>query len=175
MADRSSLPSPGEALRTKLAQRRAELKATLDPEFMRFWAHLNSLAVETASARFEGDGAEAAAKSLFAEVASLKPEAKDQLLRERLRSLFVCVSASPVWLDEPEWPFINGKPMVFVNQTSLEETSITREHLAFGSVVYLFGARVPHDDGFSVVWRVVEQHALPPETCGPPTTRRTAG
>ncbi len=40
-------------------------------------------------------------------------------LEERLSEHFVAVGARPSWLQGPEWPFANGRPMIFVGQIDL--------------------------------------------------------
>jgi hypothetical protein len=59
-----------------------------------------------------------------------------EYVRANLRSWFVCLNEEPSWLQEGEWQFANGKPMVFVGEMILppEKTGL-------------------HDDaGFFVFW-----------------------
>ena len=37
-------------------------------------------------------------------------------LKQRLKQDFKCISDKPKWVDDPEWPFYEGTPMVFVGQ-----------------------------------------------------------
>ena len=48
--------------------------------------------------------------------------------------------------------------MVFVSQTALPENDVTKEHLTWGEVVYLFGAKVTLPRGYRIEYRVVSQH-----------------
>lgn len=43
-------------------------------------------------------------------------------VRENMRSWFRSLSDEPTWLQEPEWQFHNGKPMVFVGQINVPPT-----------------------------------------------------
>ncbi|PHR99100.1 MAG: hypothetical protein COA78_25365 [Blastopirellula sp.] len=41
---------------------------------------------------------------------------------ENMRSWFRNLSVEPEWLQEPEWQFHNGKPMIFVGQITVPHT-----------------------------------------------------
>lgn len=80
-------------------------------------------------------------------------------LKARLESSFACVTARPKWLDEPEWPYFKGRPMVFVGQLTIPESSVTREVAAPGDEVYIFTAR-DHEEGarnWEIVYTTVSQ------------------
>jgi hypothetical protein len=62
-------------------------------------------------------------------------------LRTRLEPAFPCVAARPKWLDEPEWPYFRGKPMVFVGQLTIPSSELSRELASPGDEVYVFTAR----------------------------------
>ncbi|MBD3679221.1 MAG: hypothetical protein HUJ27_12595 [Rhodobacteraceae bacterium] len=62
------------------------------------------------------------------------------------------------WLRRPprwqtrsstEWPLSDGKPMTFVGQVSLPENEVTKEHLTWGSTLYLFWC--PETDAFKIM------------------------
>jgi len=38
-------------------------------------------------------------------------------LKEKIKSLFVYDVKPPRWIQDPEWPIVNGKPLVFKSQT----------------------------------------------------------
>lgn len=40
-------------------------------------------------------------------------------LRQEVEKYFVALSERPRWVQSPEWPFANGKPMIFVSQIDL--------------------------------------------------------
>lgn len=45
---------------------------------------------------------------------------------------FRCLDAKPCWIQEAEWPFANGKPMVFVGQLDIQpDKSGLHDHSAF--------------------------------------------
>jgi hypothetical protein len=90
-----------------------------------------------------------------------KPKNKIAWIRKRLESLFLCVAERPVWVEKrtiPRWPFLNGRPMVFVCQYSLPDSSIVREKFFPGLVLYVFADRHPVEGGrHELRYRVVEQ------------------
>jgi len=48
------------------------------------------------------------------------PEDAEALLSELLGTRFACLQdVRPQWIQEPEWPFLNGKPLRFVGQIDL--------------------------------------------------------
>lgn len=90
-------------------------------------------------------------------LAAGKPEVRQWLIAE-LAKWFLCVGDRPSWVEEePAWPSIEGKPMVFIGQIGLPENEVTRKHLTWATVVYVFGARVPYRDGYKTEYRTVEQ------------------
>ncbi|WP_338509919.1 hypothetical protein VRC22_24385 [Pseudomonas poae] len=44
-------------------------------------------------------------------------------LKEKIKTDFRCHKTQPKWLQGPEWPIENGKPMVFVGQLDISELS----------------------------------------------------
>lgn len=42
---------------------------------------------------------------------------KKKWLKEKIKSLFKCDDKPPRWIQDPEWPIIDGKPLVFKRQT----------------------------------------------------------
>ena len=38
-------------------------------------------------------------------------------LKEKIKSLFVYEKSPPRWIQDPEWPIVSGKPLVFKGQT----------------------------------------------------------
>ena len=93
-------------------------------------------------------------------LAAGSPRNKRKWVEERLRREFLWVGQPPKWVEsEPDWPFHDGKPMVFISQTALPENDVTRTRLTFDTVIYLFGARIPVEipDGYGVIYKTVEQ------------------
>lgn len=78
-------------------------------------------------------------------------------LRGKLQGEFRYVASPPEWVhEEPSWAFHNGKPMIFIAQVDLPKNSVT-ERLTWNSVVYLFGARTPGEQGERLVFAEVVQ------------------
>lgn len=85
-------------------------------------------------------------------------EACSVWLRNRLKGCFQSLNEEPSWVeDEPNWPFHNGLPMVFISQTAIGEHEPAVSKLSPGETVYLFGARSPEGKGFRMAYRVVSQ------------------
>lgn len=40
-------------------------------------------------------------------------------LKETVKQDFPCLGKRPGWLQEPQWPIVDGKPLVFVGQLDL--------------------------------------------------------
>jgi hypothetical protein len=78
-------------------------------------------------------------------------------LFQRLKNSFLCVAERPVWIDEPQWPFLNGQSMVIIRQIPPTENRVTRNHLEWLATLYVFGARVPCENGFRIEYCIVEQ------------------
>lgn len=79
-------------------------------------------------------------------------------LKEHLKNAYLSVTIPPMWVeDEPDWPYLNGKPMVFITQYAIPKNEVTGDHLTWNIVLYLFGQRVPHPQGYTVEYRIVRQ------------------
>jgi hypothetical protein len=81
--------------------------------------------------------------------------------REKLSRLFRCLNAPPSWaLGSGRWPFIDGKPMVFLGEIPIPSTELSESSLVPNSVLYVFGGRHrTQTGGLAMQYRVVEQHA----------------
>jgi len=44
-------------------------------------------------------------------------------LKEKIKTDFRYLKKQPKWLQSPEWPVENGKPMVFLGQIDISELS----------------------------------------------------
>ena len=81
-------------------------------------------------------------------------------LREHLRERFRSVGDRPRWVEgKPAWPWLDGKPMVFLGEFQVLKTETAREHATPGVTLYVFGARVPTTGGWRMEYKVVEQRA----------------
>ncbi|RYZ67621.1 MAG: hypothetical protein EOP09_10735 [Proteobacteria bacterium] len=80
-------------------------------------------------------------------------------LKERLSKEFKSVTRSPKWMvsNYVEWPFLEGRPMVFVEQIELSENQVTREALSWDCVVYVFGGRISEEHGYRIEFRETVQ------------------
>jgi|SRR5262249_16376374 len=79
-------------------------------------------------------------------------------IRSRLQSLFLCVEEKPSWVERrPEWPFMNGKPMIFIQQIAVKENEVSGIGLAVGAILYVFGCRTTMEYGWKTEYRVIEQ------------------
>jgi hypothetical protein len=86
------------------------------------------------------------------------PKNTSSWLRSTLKNYYLHVTSPPIWIEEePEWPYLNGQPMVFISQTILPNNPTTSDHLTWDVVVYLFGGRIPHPHGFKVEYKIIEQ------------------
>ena len=45
---------------------------------------------------------------------------KKKVIKERLKEYFRCVDQPPKWIQSPEWPIREGKPLVFVGQVPID-------------------------------------------------------
>lgn len=81
-------------------------------------------------------------------------------LTDRLTGNFKSLGAAPIWVeDEPTWPFLDGKPMVFLCQCSMPENGILASELSAGETVYLFGGRKSENGKVKMTYRTVSQFA----------------
>ena len=81
-----------------------------------------------------------------------------QWLKKNLKGAYLCVDKPPEWAEgNPNWPYLNGKPMVFITQYAVPQNQITENSLTWDVVLYVFGQRIPLDNGYRVEYRLVEQ------------------
>lgn len=86
------------------------------------------------------------------------PRSKQKWLAERIEPMFKCVDERPNWICDPEWPYEDGKPMIFIKQISVSDRDDLRGKLTVDTELYVFGILRPNDDGSLVqVYKVVEQ------------------
>lgn len=84
-------------------------------------------------------------------------------IRERLAREVLWVDVPPDWgTDEPEWPFHQGRPMVFIRQFALPDNQVTRSSVTWETMLYVFGIRVPsptetRSDAYRMVYEVVQR------------------
>jgi hypothetical protein len=59
---------------------------------------------------------------------------KTKLIKERLKEYFKYVDKPPKWIQSPDWPIRDGKPLVFVGQLSIDAPELFHDKGA----AYLF-------------------------------------
>ncbi|MDE5721748.1 MAG: hypothetical protein K2I30_03280 [Clostridia bacterium] len=60
-------------------------------------------------------------EKLIAELPEVSYAQKKKIMRKKLKELFVCDNKPPEWIQDPEWPLRNGKPMVFKGQYDIKD------------------------------------------------------
>lgn len=133
----------------------------MDRDLIRFHGKVLSVAERQFYASFAGSEAESFVDGIYDDYKQAgKPEDVEAWLTSRLRGEFLCVSEPPRWVeDEPSWPFLAGRPMVFIKQMHLPKNDVTEGHLTWDAELYLFGSRVDLNRGYRVEYRVVTQIA----------------
>jgi hypothetical protein len=128
----------------------------LDPRRLRFNGKA-FVAAHRFAASLEGADAAPFLDALYSEWTATGQDISEvgSWLSVRLKGEFKAVGPLPEWVEEePSWPYLDGKPMVFISQASTGEIS-PRE------TAYLFGARRPRGTGFEIEYRVVSQFVRP--------------
>lgn len=77
--------------------------------------------------------------------ADLSDSQKKKLIKERLKEYFKYVDKPPKWIQSPDWPIREGKPLVFIGQLSID----ARELFHDKGAAYLFYD--PANGGFETV------------------------
>jgi hypothetical protein len=70
---------------------------------------------------------------------------KTKLIKERLKEYFKYVDKPPKWIQSPDWPIRDGKPLIFVGQLSIDAPELFHDKGA----AYLFYD--PAKEGFETV------------------------
>jgi hypothetical protein len=86
-----------------------------------------------------------------------KPRNIKAWIRERLEKEFLYVDKPPEWVGPtPMWPFINGKPMVFIQQFDIPGGRVAEKVLRVpGRTLYVFAHYPPSEDA-EMRYHVVE-------------------
>ena len=133
----------------------------LDRDRVRFKGKAISAAIRSGGS-IEGDDAAAFFDELHREwVASGEPlDAASAWLEDRLCRAFAYLTEPPVWVEgDPSWPYLEGRPMVFLTQCSIEESELAMRELSPGETVYLFGGRITDGGKTRVIYRTISQFA----------------
>jgi len=117
------------------------------------------LAEDEFGASFSDDNNNAFFEAFFEEyVKDGRPKKIKTWARKRLADVFKCVTNRPDWYgDDPEWPFVDGKPCIFISQLEVENTENGRL-LGTERTLYLFAAKVIDPDGsWTLTYRVISR------------------
>ena len=136
----------------------------LDFEELQFGGIVVTIAEKEMAASITDDRDEEFVKHLYKEyIAAGKPKHKRDWIRQELKKYFLFVAKPPAWSERttvPTWPFLQGKPMVFIEQLTVPENEVSKAAASPDVVLYVFGGRKPLPDvpgGWESVYRVVEQ------------------
>jgi hypothetical protein len=70
---------------------------------------------------------------------AIAPEKTNAWLAQRLLNQFVSLSDPPLWIYcEPQWPFVQGRPLIFLFQCTFPKDGPLVEELVPGETVYFF-------------------------------------
>lgn len=133
----------------------------LDPDRVRFKGKAISAAIKSGGS-IEHDEAASYFELLHQEwkASGVGVSGAETWLTERLKGEFKSLGEAPIWIDdEPTWPFLDGKPMVFLCQVSMPEHGEVVSVLSPGETVYLFGCRKTDNGKTKMVYRTVSQYA----------------
>ena len=134
----------------------------LDPDKMKFVGALHRIAERELSASFGDDRDQAATNRLYAEfVQAGKPKDLKGWVRGRLSTVFVSVDKGPVWIGgTPQWPFLEGQPMVFLRQFEIGTTAKESQMGLPVRTLYVFAAKATSEyGGWEMRYRVVQDDA----------------
>ena len=62
-------------------------------------------------------------------------------LDEQIERHFLSFSSRPEWIQEPQWPFADGKPMVFAGQIDISVTDLPFPFFHDDTSLYVFVGR----------------------------------
>jgi hypothetical protein len=96
-------------------------------------------------------------------IAAGRPKNVGKWMRERLKGEYRWLARRPRWLQEGEWAFFRGRPMVFVGQTVVPRNERTYKRLSTGEMLYIFAGGNESESAVKVYFQFVgeqtaEQH-----------------
>ena len=135
-----------------------------DVDELKFCGLVGTVSEEDYSASITEDEQLILAKSIYARYKSeYSPKSKRAWISNVLKDYFVSVLVPPVWIERstvPVWPFLNGKPMIFIHQYRVPDNGISSKHLFPSAVLYVFGGKYADQDmpdKYEMHYRVIEQ------------------
>ena len=129
-------------------------------EELRFCGKVAKIAEKEFGGSFSDDADRKVMREIYAQyIREGEPSDAAAWIRRQLEHLFPCAELRPVWIEAiPQWPFHNGKPMVFVGQIDVGKSRVANELLAPETTLYVFGARESIGEGrWRMEHRVVQQ------------------
>ena len=81
-------------------------------------------------------------RQLYLDFTRSKSKSQKKWIRETLKGYFRCVDKPPKWIGDPDWPWIDGRPTVFLTQWTAPEILPENCGVIGGEVFYLFAAAV---------------------------------
>ncbi|MET1079256.1 MAG: hypothetical protein ABWY06_14690 [Pseudomonas sp.] len=102
-------------------------------------------------------GAEAFVDQAYAAYLENAPKNKKTWIAEYLQDKFVFSEQPPRWQGEPDWPFFQGQPMVFLHQFSLglECAKSLQGAFPMGDTLYVFGSKNPPNPTEGQTWETI--------------------
>lgn len=112
-----------------------------------FGAEMIQVVTSRFKASCSGEDAEPFVNKIYEEYRQAgRPKNIKKWLQERLSDAYQYVHAAPRWVeDEPGWLYLDGEPMVFIEQFTLPKNQVTETKLTWDVTIYLFGARIHVD------------------------------
>ncbi|APW14991.1 hypothetical protein AT000_00580 [Salmonella enterica] len=124
-------------------------------EFRDFWAEVSKVAAKY-KASADGKQGELFARELYSDYLNVQPKNKKAWLDEMIKFSFVSMKDSPKWVGEYDWPYFNGRPMVFLEQFKIP---LSAQHIDFPrtDTHYIFASKKDLGDGFSCIYKIIIQ------------------
>lgn len=109
--------SRSEELRAKFKAKGQSIKNEMESPFGQFRSKLNKFVSDLCNASSNDEFA----NSMHALRISSMESDLDEWFMKQVKPLFISIGTSPEWRFEPDWLFLEGKPMIFVAQYDRED------------------------------------------------------
>jgi hypothetical protein len=133
-----------------------------DKQEMIFGSKVLSVVMKKLNASVQGEECEKFIEELYSKFKTAgSPKDIEQWIFDNIKDQFQFIDTPPNWVeDEPNWPFMNAKPMIFIGQHDIRAGKVADNQLDSGITLYLFGARIPYKDGFKLEYVTVSQRKI---------------